>query len=161
MKIEKDHVVRFHYTVSEAGGDVIESSRDREPVAALIGRRNIIPGLDDAMLGHAPGDVFSVTVDPEQAYGARQDNLRQRVPKKFFRDPRHLKAGMSTVVQTRQGPRMVTVEKVGMSVVDIDLNHPMAGKRLTFDIEVVEVRAAEEAEKAHGHVHGAGGHAHD
>ncbi|MBS0230955.1 MAG: peptidylprolyl isomerase, partial [Proteobacteria bacterium] len=71
-----------------------------------------------------------------------------------------LEPGMQVVLQTNFGPRAVTVEKVGMSVVDVDLNHPMAGKDLEFDIEIVEVREASEEELAHGHVHGEGGHHH-
>ena len=71
-----------------------------------------------------------------------------------------LEAGMQVVLQTKFGPRAVTIEKVGMSVVDIDLNHPMAGKDLDFDIEIVEVREASAVELEHGHVHGDGGHDH-
>ena len=71
-----------------------------------------------------------------------------------------LEPGMQVVLQTNFGPRAVTIEKVGMSVVDVDLNHPMAGKDLDFDIEVVEVREASAEELAHGHVHGDGGHQH-
>jgi len=67
---------------------------------------------------------------------------------------------MQVVLQTKFGPRAVTIEKVGMSVVDVDLNHPMAGKDLDFDIEIVEVREASADELAHGHVHGDGGHHH-
>jgi FKBP-type peptidyl-prolyl cis-trans isomerase SlyD len=67
---------------------------------------------------------------------------------------------MQVVLNTNFGPRAVTIEKVGMSVVDVDLNHPMAGKDLHFDIEVVEVREATAEELEHGHVHGDGGHQH-
>ena len=69
-------------------------------------------------------------------------------------------AGVTVMLQTQQGPRPVTVQKVGMSVVDVDLNHPMAGKDLSFDIEIVEIRDATQEELAHGHVHGDGGHHH-
>jgi FKBP-type peptidyl-prolyl cis-trans isomerase SlyD len=69
--------------------------------------------------------------------------------------------GATVVLRTNQGPRMVVVQKVGMSVVDVDLNHPMAGKTLKFDIEVVDVREANAEEIAHGHAHGDGGHKHD
>lgn len=64
------------------------------------------------------------------------------------------------VLQTNFGPRAVTVQKVGMSVVDVDLNHPMAGKDLHFDVEIIEVREATQEERDHGHVHGEGGHHH-
>ena len=163
MKIEKDRVVRFHYTVSEAGaseaGASVESSKDREPLAILIGHGNIIPGLEKAMDGHEAGDAFAADVPAAEAYGEKREGLTQRVPKKHFEGQR-LEPGMQVVLNTNFGPRAVTIEKVGMTVVDVDLNHPMAGKDLHFDIEIVEVREASAEELEHGHVHGDGGHQH-
>jgi FKBP-type peptidyl-prolyl cis-trans isomerase SlyD len=159
MKIEKDRVVRFHYTVSEQGSEPLESSTEREPLAILAGHGNIIPGLEKAMDGHEAGDKFGVDVAAAEAYGEKREGLSQRVPKKHFGGQR-LEPGMQVVLNTNFGPRAVTIEKVGMSVVDVDLNHPMAGKDLHFDIEVVEVREATAEELEHGHVHGDGGHQH-
>jgi FKBP-type peptidyl-prolyl cis-trans isomerase SlyD len=156
MKIEENSVVRFHYSVSEPGQPAIESSRDREPLAVLIGHGNIIPGLETAMKGRESGEKFEVTVEPAEAYGERRDGLIQRVPRKHFKGA-HLAPGMQVVLPTAMGPRAMTVHKVGMSVVDVDLNHPMAGKTLSFEVEIVEVREASGEEKAHGHVHGEGG----
>lgn len=159
MKIEKNRVVRFHYTVAEVGGSELESSRGREPLAYLAGHGGIIPGLEAALDGKQAGDRVEATVTPDQAYGERREGLTQRIPKKHFGKTR-LAPGTSIVLQTRQGQRMVTVQKVGMSVVDVDLNHPMAGKTLKFDVEILEVREATEEEIAHGHAHGDGGHQH-
>ena len=164
MKIEKDRVVQFHYTVNErsaheAGEEAIESSKDREPLAILIGHGNIIPGLEKAMEGKAAGESFSADVPAAEAYGEVREGLTQRVPKKHFGEQR-LAPGMQVVLNTNVGPRAVTIQKVGMSVVDVDLNHPMAGKDLHFDIEVVDVREASPEELEHGHVHGEGGHHH-
>src|SRR4249919_2772624 len=148
MKIEKDRVVRFHYTVNEraaheAGETAIESSKDREPLAILFGHGNIIPGLEKAMEGKEAGESFAADVPAADAYGEVREGLSQRIPKKHFGEQR-LAPGM----------------QVGMSVVDVDLNHPMAGKDLHFDVEIVDVREASEEELQHGHVHGEGGHAH-
>ena len=159
MKIEKDCVVRFHYTVGEVGQPATESSQGAEPLAIMIGHGNIIPGLENAMYGREAGESFAVDVPAAEAYGERREGLTQRIAKKHFGDQRLL-PGMQVVLQTEYGPRAVTIEKVGMSVVDVDLNHPMAGKSLHFDIEVVEVRAASPEELEHGHVHGDGGHHH-
>lgn len=159
MKIEKDRVVRFHYTVSEQGSEPLESSEGRDPLAILIGHNNIIPGLEKAMDGREAGEKFEVDVAAADAYGARQEGLTQRVPKKYFKDAK-LSPGMQAVLPTSFGPRAVTIQKVGMSVVDVDLNHPMAGKDLHFAIEIVEVREASKEEIDHGHVHGDGGHQH-
>jgi len=160
MKIEKDRVVRFHYTVSEAGQPPTESSKDRdEPLAILFGHGNIIPGLEKAMEGQEAGATFTADVPAADAYGERREGLGQRIPKKHFGDAK-LEPGMQVVLNTNFGPRAVTVEKVGLTTVDVDLNHPMAGKDLHFDIEIVEVREATPEELEHGHVHGDGGHHH-
>ena len=159
MKIEKDRVVRFHYAVAEQGQEALENSRGGEPLAILQGHGNIIPGLEKAMEGHEAGDSFVVDVPAADAYGDRRDNLTQRVPKKHFEGQR-LEPGMQVVLNTNFGPRAVTIQKVGMSVVDVDLNHPMAGKDLHFDIDIVDVREATAEELEHGHVHGDGGHHH-
>lgn len=161
MKIEKDRVVRFHYTVSEVGQAPIESSRDREPLTILVGHGNIIPGLEKAMEGKEAGESFGVDVPAAEAYGEVREGLEQRIPKKHFgAGAERLKPGQQVVLQTNFGPRAVTIKKVGLSVVDVDLNHPMAGKDLHFDIEVVDVREASPEELEHGHVHGEGGHQH-
>ena len=159
MKIEKDRVVRFHYSVAEQGQAALESSQGNDPLAILMGHGNIIPGLERAMEGHEAGDKFSVDVAAADAYGDKRDNLTQRVPKKHFGAQR-LEPGMQVVLNTNFGPRAVTIQKIGMSVVDVDLNHPMAGKDLHFDVEIVEVREATAEELEHGHVHGEGGHHH-
>lgn len=161
MNIAESNVVRFHYTVSEDGGEKLESSHDRgEPLTVMIGQGGLIAGLEKALIGKAQGDTFEVTVPPEEGYGELREGFQQRVAKKYFRDAARLKPGMQTVLSTSQGPRLVTVIKLGASVIDVDLNHPMAGKTLKFDVEVVEVREASEEEKAHGHAHGPGGHQH-
>jgi FKBP-type peptidyl-prolyl cis-trans isomerase SlyD len=160
MQAEKDKVVTFHYQLTDDSGAEVDSSHEREPLSILFGHGAIIPGLETAIAGHAAGDRFDVVVPPEQAYGLRRENYTQRVPKKYFRDADHLQPGMNTVLKTENGHRSVTVVKVGSSVVDVDLNHPMAGKTLNFAIEVVDVRDSTQEEREHGHVHGPGGHHH-
>jgi FKBP-type peptidyl-prolyl cis-trans isomerase SlyD len=160
MQAEKDKVVTFHYVLTDEGGVEIDSSHGREALAILFGHGAIIPGLETAIAGHVAGDRFNVVVPPEQAYGLRRENYTQRVPKKYFRDGDRLAPGMATVLKTEDGHRSVTVTKVGSSVIDVDLNHPMAGKTLNFAIELVDVREASEEERAHRHVHGPGGHHH-
>ncbi len=159
MKIEKDRAVRFHYTVGEVGQPATESSNGGEPLSILIGHGNIIPGLEKAMEGREAGETFSVDVPAAEAYGDRREGLTQRIPKKHFGNQK-LEPGMQVVLQTNFGPRAVTIEKIGLTAVDVDLNHPMAGKDLHFDIEIVDVREASAEEVEHGHVHGDGGHHH-
>ena len=111
------------------------------------------------MKGHGAGDTFEVTVTPEEAYGERREGLVQRVPRKHFKGAK-LTPGMQVVLPTDQGQRAMTVKKVGISVVDVDLNHPMAGKTLNFEVEILDVREATPEEISHKHVHGEGGHQH-
>ena len=162
MKIEANKVVSFHYSVNDGGAAPVDSSRERgEPLTVLIGQGNIIAGLERALLGRAVGDRFEVSVAPGEAYGERRADFSQRVPKKYFQDGDKLRPGMSTVLQTKEsGSRMVMVQKVGSSVIDVDLNHPLAGKTLAFDVEITDIRDATPEEIAHRHVHGTGAHEH-
>lgn len=165
MRAEKDSVVSFHYVVrdaADAAAEAFDDSHKRgEPLLALLGHGQLVPGVEKALTGREAGEKFEVDIAPEDAYGERQEGLLQRVPKKYFQNAEKLKPGMTTVLQTRDGgQRMVTIHKVGMSSIDVDHNHPLAGKTLHFDIEIVEVRAAAPAEVAHGHAHPGDGHAH-
>ncbi len=162
MKVEANKVVSFHYTVNDGSAEPIDSSRERgEPLTVLIGHGNIVPGLEKALLGRDVGERFEISVEPAEAYGERRANFTQRVPKKYFENAEALRPGMSTVLNTREaGARMVVVHKIGSSVIDVDLNHPLAGKTLAFDVEITDVRDASEEEIAHRHAHGTGGHEH-
>ncbi|MEO6968440.1 MAG: peptidylprolyl isomerase [Rhodanobacteraceae bacterium] len=166
MKAAKNTVVSFHYTVTESGvaesgaggaaGKQVDSSRERgQPLVALLGFNQLVPGVERALEGHETGERFEVEIAPEDAYGELRPGMIQRVPKKYFQHADKLKPGMQTVLQTREGgQRMVTVHKIGMSAIDVDHNHPLAGKTLHFDIEIVGVRAPTPEELEHGHVHG-------
>lgn len=155
MKAAKDTVVSFHYRLSDNEGKLIEDSRSADnPSMVLLGHGQIVPGVESALEGHEAGDNFDVEVEPEQAYGEHREGMIQRVPKKYFRDGKRLKPGMTSVLSLRDGgQQMVTVHKVGMSTIDVDVNHPLAGKSLTFAIEVADVREATPEELAHGHAH--------
>jgi FKBP-type peptidyl-prolyl cis-trans isomerase SlyD len=150
-------VVSFHYALSNAEGEELESTRDRQPMTYLHGARNIIPGLEKAMVGKVAGDRFRVTIEPADAYGEHRPGNFQRIPAKHFRDPRRLQPGQRVSIQTRRGPIQASVVKVGRFNVDVDANHPLAGQTLTFEVEVIAVRDATGEEISHGHVHGAGG----
>ena len=160
MQVAKDKVVAFHYTLTDETGSKIDSSREAEPLAILHGHGALIPGVEAALEGKVVGDKFDVSVPPEQGYGLRDEERTQRVPKKYFQDGERLKPGMVTMLRSQQGVHQVTVIKVGATVIDIDGNHPLAGKTLNFDIEITDVRDASAEELAHGHVHGPGGHHH-
>jgi len=168
MKIEDKIVVQFHYTLKDEAGNELESSQGSDPLAYLHGHNNMLVGVEKALEGKAVGDKFSVTLQPEDAYGERKDDMIQRVPVKHLqglagqglKSNAKWKAGMTGVVETEQGQRQVTVIKAGKFMVTVDTNPPLAGKVLTFDLEVVELRQATDEEVEHGHAHGVGGHHH-
>ena len=160
LNIEAGVVVTFHYTLRDSEGVALETSYDGEPTAYLHGSNSIIPGLEKTMAGHEKGDTFSVTVNPKEAYGERQEGKTQRVPIKHLIFKGKLRAGDTARLNTREGKRAVTVIKAGRHSADIDTNHPLAGRALVFEIEIDEVRTATAEELAHGHAHGPGGHQH-
>lgn len=154
-------VVSLHYTVlEEASGRALETSAGAEPLTMLYGQPGLLRPVQEALRGRSAGDEVSVTVAPEEAFGPRSDDALRRVSKKYFRDPKRLRRGQRTTLQTDKGTQPVTVVKVGGKVVDIDTNHPYAGLTLTFVMQVLSVRPASEEELAHGHAHGPGGHRH-
>jgi len=158
MRIERDKVVTFHYSLSDAEGSFKEASEGRDPVVYLHGHGNIVPGLENEMRGKQAGDAFQASVAPEHAYGMRDEAAVQRVPIKHLIRPGKLESGAVVAVSTNAGARRAVVLKVGKFNVDLDLNHPLAGKTLIFDVRIIEVRDATPEEIAHRHAHGPGGH---
>lgn len=159
MQIAPRCVAYFHYTLTNDAGEVLDSSEGREPLAYLHGAGNIIPGLERAMEGHEAGDAFSVDVEPEDGYGPRVPALVQQVPRNQFPEM-DLEPGMRFSTESNRGPMTVVITEVAEDLVTVDGNHPLAGERLHFAIEVAEVREATTEEVLHGHVHGADGHDH-
>ena len=160
MNIEAGQVVVMDYTVLDESGEVLEQSNGAEPMVYLHGHRNILPALEAALGGKAEGELVSVTLPPEQAYGPRQEGAVDRVPIKYLvKPPKRIQAGNLVRVNTKEGARDAVVVKVGRFNVDLDSNHPYAGKTLTFDLVIQTVRAATAEELAHGHSHGIQGSA--
>lgn len=159
MQIANDKAVLLNYTLKDTEGAVLESSVDADPLAYLHGHGNIIVGLEKELAGKAVGDKLEVTVVPAEAYGERSDDMVQVVDRSLF-EGMDVAPGIQFQAQTSQGVQVVTVVSADDDEVTIDGNHPMAGKTLVFDVEVLEVRDASEEELQHKHVHGPGGHHH-
>jgi FKBP-type peptidyl-prolyl cis-trans isomerase SlyD len=153
MKIQDNCVVSIHYTLTNDEGDVIDTSEGRDPLRYLQGHGNIIPGLEQALLGLVAGDSLKVTVEAEDAYGPVQDSLIQAVPREAFDGVDTIEVGMQFQAQTAQGPIPVTVIAVDEETVTLDGNHELAGVRLNFAVQIADVRAASPEELDHGHVH--------
>lgn len=157
MEIATNKVVTFHYTVSDPESSFSESSEGGPPAVYLHGRGNIVRGLETALQGKRAGEALRVTVAPEEAYGMRDPSAVQRVPIKHLIRPGKLAAGKLVAINTDGGARQATVLKVGRFNVDVDFNHPLSGKTLVFEVDVVDVRDATPEEIEHGHAHGPGG----
>lgn len=157
MQIADNKVVSIHYTLTNDDGDVIDSSRDAEPLVYLHGAENIIPGLEQALAGRVVGDDLKVSIDPADAYGDFDENMVQVVPREMFQGVDTLEPGMEFQAQTSQGVQVIRIAAVDGDNITIDGNHPLAGETLHFDVSVAAVREASEEELAHGHVHGHGG----
>ena len=160
MQITANTVVSIDYTLTNARGEVLDSSEGREPLAYLQGHQNIIPGLEAALEGKSAGDQFEVSIPPEEAYGQRDESLRQNVSRSLFEQVDQIEVGMQFRAGSDQGEHVVTVVAVDAETIVIDANHPLAGETLNFAVTVVDVRAASSEEQAHGHAHGPGGHTH-
>jgi FKBP-type peptidyl-prolyl cis-trans isomerase SlyD len=161
MQIAKNKVATIDYTLTNPNGEVLDTSKGGQPLTYMHGVGGIIPGLESALEGKSKGEQVSVTVPPDQAYGQRNDQLVQDVPRKMFQGVTDIREGMQFRAQGPQGQQqVVTVVGVQPDTIRIDANHPLAGVTLKFDVNVVDVRDATQDEIAHGHVHGPGGHAH-
>ena len=153
MQITENAVVSMHYTLTDEQGQELDSSVGQEPLVFLSGAQNIIDGLDKALQGKA-------AVEPEDGYGAVHEELIQKVPTENFQGVDDIEIGMQFMAQTPGGQQPVTVITVEDDGIMLDGNHPLAGKTLKFDVEIIEVREALAEELEHGHVHGEGGHQH-
>ena len=160
MKIADESVVSMHYTLKDDKGETIDSSDGGEPLTFLQGAGNIIPGLEEALMGKAKGDKLKVSLTPDKGYGERDERMVQSIPKKQFQGAGDIKPGMQFQVNSQGGPMVLTVVEVKGDEVVVDGNSPLAGQNLHFDVEITDVRKASQEELDHGHVHGPGGHHH-
>lgn len=151
MKIAENKVAKIHYTVS-AQGTELDSSKDKEPLAYLAGKGFLVPGLEEALMGHEVGEQFSVEVPADKAYGQRDDHLMQSVPKSMF-EGMDVEPGMQFRASTDGGEQTVMILEVNDEDVVVDGNHPLAGMDLFFEVSIEEVRDASAEELEHGHVH--------
>jgi FKBP-type peptidyl-prolyl cis-trans isomerase SlyD len=158
MKIAKNSVVSVHYTLSAPDGTRLDASPPDQPLVYLHGAGNMIPGFEQALDGKAGGDKFQVEIQPDQGYGPHDARLVRTVPRDAFKGVDEIEPGAVFQAQAQDGSvHTITVVEVAGDEVKVDGNHPLAGMVLSFDIDVVDVRAATEEELSHGHVHGSPG----
>lgn len=157
MQVATNRAVTIHYTLTNQIGDVVDSSRDGDPLAYIHGVGALVSGLEKELEGKGAGDSVIVTVQPDDGYGQRRPELIQSVPKEAFAFDGEIEAGMRFEAETDHGIELVEVIEVDDETITIDANHPLAGETLNFDVKVMDVRDATDEELEHGHIHGAGG----
>jgi FKBP-type peptidyl-prolyl cis-trans isomerase SlyD len=146
MQATRGAVVSLNYTLTDDEGTVIDSSEDCAPLTYLHGYENIIPGLENALEGVTTGYKSEVVVQAAEAYGEIDKDAFFQVSREQFPKDMPIAPGMTFAGETEEGDVPLLVVEVNDSAVLVDANHPLAGKRLHFDVEVVDVRAASNEE---------------
>jgi FKBP-type peptidyl-prolyl cis-trans isomerase 2 len=144
IDIKGKDFVKIHYTGSLADGSVFDSSLQREPLAFIMDVGMLIPGLEADVKEANVGDKRKAVIEAENAYGPVNEEAVQDVPKTQFPDDLKLEIGMQLQAQGPQGPIPVMVKEIKDESVIVDFNHPLAGKDLTFEYELLEKRPATE-----------------
>lgn len=161
IQVSVNHAVSVHYNLRDDNNELLDSTYDNnKPLVYLHGRRQMIAGFESAVNKASVGDKLSFSVMPAEGYGLRNINNTQRIPSKYLKHEGKLMPGKNIHVNTDNGVKPGTVIRVGKFNVDVDMNHPLAGKNLHFEVEIVAIRKATDEEISHGHVHGDGGCSH-
>lgn len=139
-KINQGDVVQVHYTGTLEDGTVFDTSEGREPLTFTVGEEKVIPGFERAVVGMEPGDEKTAELSPEQAYGPHREDMVQEMEQDQLPEDVDPEVGQQLQLRLQNGRTIpVVVTDVADGAVTIDANHPLAGKTLTFDIEVVDI----------------------
>jgi FKBP-type peptidyl-prolyl cis-trans isomerase SlyD len=160
MQVKKSCAVAIDYKLTIDDGIVVDASEKGQPLWYLHGAGNIIPGLEKQLEGLSVGDKKKVVVPPEEGYGTFDAARIHAVPKAQFPQGNYT-VGEHIIATAPDGTEVpARITATDAKTITLDFNHELAGKTLTFDITVAEVRAATKDEMKHGHIHGPGGHHH-
>ncbi len=139
-KAKDGDTVKVHYTGTLENGEVFDTSREREPLEFKLGEGQLIPGFEKAVIGMAEGDSTKVDIPSDEAYGEAREDLVIKVPKDQLPEDVEPQIGMQLQVNQPNGqPIPVRITEVGEAELTLDANHPLAGKDLSFDIELINV----------------------
>lgn len=141
QQAQQGDTVAVHYTGTLDDGEVFDTSKGRDPLEFQVGGGQVIPGFDRAVQGLAPGETREVRLEPEEAYGDPREDMVVDVERSQFPAEAEPSVGQQVQVQVAPGQnRVATIQEIGDEAIKLDLNHPLAGKALTFDVELVEIR---------------------
>ena len=140
MAAQDGDTVKIHYTGKLDDGTVFDTSADREPLEFTIGSGMVIPGFDNAVKDMEPGDTKEVRIPPEEAYGEHREEMTMQVERERIPDTITPEIGMMLQLRSPEGqPTNVTIIAMDDANVTLDGNHPLAGKALTFELQLVEI----------------------
>ena len=139
-KVKNGDTVKVHYTGKLENGDVFDSSREREPFEFTLGNKAVIPGFEKGVVGMGVGDTKTIEIPPEEAYGAKQDELVVVVKKSEFPEDITPSVGQRLQIKQQDGnPVVVTITDLTEDNITLDANHPLAGYTLFFDVELIDI----------------------
>ena len=139
-KVKDGDTVKVHYTGKLENGEVFDTSKEQEPFEFTVGNKAVIPGFEKGVVGMEVGDSKSIEIPPEEAYGAKQDQLVVEVNRSEFPDDITPTIGQRLQIRQQDGnPIIVTITDLAEDIITLDANHPLAGYTLFFDVEVIEL----------------------
>lgn len=147
MPIKNGDKVRVHYTGKFTDGKVFDSSLEREPLEFVVGTGQLIAGFENAIRGREPGEKLTVKIDPENGYGQPDLDLVFSVSRDQVPDHIPLEVGTPLQLTSDKGNMDVTITEVGPDEITLDANHPLAGKDLEFEIEILDAKPGKEDPK--------------
>jgi len=148
MEASRGAVVSFNYVLTDDDGNVLD--RSEQPLPYLHGYGNIIPGLEQSLEGAQPGDRRLAVVEPADAYGEHDPSRVMTLRREAAEEGMELRPGMVVLGETESGETPLLIREVTEDTIVVDANHPLAGARLHFDVEIVDVRPASEQELGQG-----------
>ena len=161
MPLKSNQVVTMNFILKDDAGNVLDSTEGNEPFSFISGGNQILPKLEEKVGEMLIGSKKDVVLNPEDGYGIYQEDAVRIVKRSEFPEDIEIGKGMSFLAKSPQGKDMqFLVKEINGDDITVDFNHPLAGKTLHFNLELLNLRDATQEELDHGHVHVAGGHHH-
>jgi len=161
MALQANKVVTFNYTLKDENGEMLDSTEKDGPFSFITGNMQVLPGLEEALGSMIIGSKKNIKLAAADAYGEYDENAIQKLNRGMFPEEAELEIGRTYFAHSPEGQHLqFVITKVENDDVTVNFNHPLAGRELEFDVELLDVRDATPEEVSHGHVHGPGGHHH-
>lgn len=161
MALMMNKVITINYTLKDTEGNLLDSTDNGGPFSFITGNMQVLPGLEEALVSMIIGSKKNIKLAAADAYGEYDENAIQKVNRSLFPEEAELETGMTYFAHSPEGQHIqFVITKIENDDITVNFNHPLAGKNLEFDVELLDVRDATPEEISHGHVHGPGGHHH-